>query len=156
MCFAFQFPKTNIEEKIFQNFTHQLQLFSLHEKFMFSLLFKTENQNSLTFHSFPFKNYNQKIQASFHKTVEFKKYLYKSVILYRQYVILVSIIEGLVQLLVFLYILPPLFHPRLVPLPLKLLSPFVFLQKNSQNLLRLFVKSILLNTLCMSVNHACK
>ena len=34
--------------------------------------------------------------------------------------------------------------------------PFVFLQKNSQNLLLLFVKSILWNTLCMYVKHACK
>ena len=125
MCFSFRFSRTNIEENIiFQKFTHQPQLFSLHEKFMFSLLLKTVNKSSLIFNSFPLKIYNQKVQASLHKTGAFKKYVYKSVILYRYYVTLVSLIQGLVQLLVFLYMPPPLFYPRLVPLPLKFLSHF--------------------------------
>ena len=127
MGFSFQFSRTNIEENIiFQKFTHQHQpqLFRLHEKFMFSLLLKTVNESSLIFNSFPLKIYNQKVQASLHETGEFKKYVYKLVILYRYYVTLVSLIQGLVQLLVFLHLPPPLFYPRLVPLPSKLLSHF--------------------------------
>ena len=124
MCFAFQFSRTNIEEKIIFQILHTNHNFLVYMKNMFSLLFKTLNQSLLIFNSFPFKNYNQKIQASFQKTGEFRKYVYKSVILYGQYVTLVSLMQGLVQLFVLLYILSPLFYPRLVPLLLKLLSAF--------------------------------